>query len=144
MEMNIKHVFLWLNIILAGALLTACSSTVDISKTMQRNGRVYSIEDDEPFSGIVTGKGHNEGYRRNGFTYKKEYKNGLLHGKSYYYYPSGKIESVEPYDEGVLNGVVTRYYDNGQIRARIHFVDGFRGGAKGEMFWDRNGNKRKG
>ena len=142
--MRIKYTLKWLIILIAGALITACSTEIDKSKTMQRNGRVYQIGNDEPFTGFVTGKGRNEGYRRLSFTYKKEYKNGLLHGKSYYYHSNGKIESVEPYESGVLNGVVTRYYENGQIRARIHFINGFRGGAKGEMFWDKNGNKRKG
>lgn len=131
-------------ILVASALLSACSTEIDISKTMQRNGRIYQIGSDEPFTGYVVGKGRNEGYRRHGYTFKKAYQDGVLHGKSYFYFPNGKIESVEPYEGGILDGVVTRYYDNGQVRARIHFVDGYRGGSKGEMFWDRDGNQRKG
>lgn len=142
--MKIQFAAQWLILLLVGTLLTACTTEIDVSKTMQRNGQVYQIGNDKPFSGVVAGKGRKEGYRKMGFTYKKEYENGWLNGKSYYYFLNGKIESVEPYEKGVLNGVVTRYHDNGQVRARIHFVDGLRGGAKGEIFWDRNGNRRKG
>ncbi len=134
----------WLILLMVGALLTACTNVIDISQTMQRNEQLYQIGKDHPFSGVITGKSHGEGYRRNTVSFKKEYKNGLLNGRSYYYFPNGKIESVEPYEAGTLNGVVTRYYENGQIKSRIHFVDGYRGGAKGEMFWDRNGNRRGG
>ena len=36
-----------------------------------------------------------------------------------------------------------RYYPNGKPKARIHFVDGMRGGLKGEMFWDEKGRQVK-
>ncbi len=134
----------WMLVLLAGALMTACTVEIDESKTFQRNGLVYEIGKDEPFTGIITGTSRGEDYRRIMVSYKKEYKDGLLQGRSYFYYPDGKIESVEPYEAGILDGVVTRYYENGQIRARIHFVDGYRGGPKGEMFWDRQGNRSKG
>lgn len=142
--MEFKRTVQWVVMLAASALLIACTTEIDISKTMQRNGRLYEIGSDEPFTGIVTGKAQNSGYRRHSYTYKKAYQNGQLHGKSYFYFPNGKIESVEPYEKGILDGVVLRYYDNGQVRARIHFVDGYRGGAKGEMFWDRDGKRRKG
>jgi antitoxin component YwqK of YwqJK toxin-antitoxin module len=133
-----------LPIIIAVALLAACTAEIDATKTYQRNGLVYEIGKDAPFSGVIIGASRGEDYRQRTVSYKKEYKNGMLHGRSYYYFPNGKIESVEPYETGILHGVVTRYYDNGQIKARIHFVDGYRGGPKGEMFWDKQGNKRNG
>ena len=135
----------WLLILLVSVLLAACTAEIDVSQTYQRNGLLYQIGKDKPFSGVITGTGHSEGYRQKTVSFKKKYKDGTLHGTSYYYYYSnGKIESVEPYEKGVLSGVVTRYFENGQIKARIHFVDGYRGGDKGEMFWDENGNRRKG
>lgn len=120
-----------------------CAAEINESECYLRNGLLFRKGEDKPFSGVVLGKSIREGYRRQPVTFKKEYKNGLLQGRSYFYYGNGKIESIEPYEKGILNGVVTRYYENGQIKARLHFVDGMRGGVKGEMFWDKEGNKIK-
>ncbi len=125
--------------------IAGCTAEVSESDTTVRNGLLYIKGVDEPFSGIVTGKtGYNEGYRRESCTFKKEYKDGVLDGRSFFYYPNGKVESVEPYTQGILNGVVTRYYDSGQLKARVHFVDGLRGGSKGEMFWNKDGSRQDG
>ncbi len=129
--------------ILSALFVISCTAKIDKSKTMERNGLLYQIGSDEPFTGIVTGISQGEDYRRGKFFFKKEYENGLLQGRAYFYYPDQTIESVEPYDKGVLNGVVTRYHENGQLAARLHFEDGFRGGAKGEMFWKADGSKIK-
>lgn len=103
-------------------------------------GLLYRKGQLEPFTGYVVGK-NREGYRSTTCRFKKLYKNGLLNGRSEFYYENGKLESIEPYKDGELHGMVTRYYDNGKIRSRIHFVNGMRGGDKGEMFWDRKGNR---
>ena len=100
---------------------------------------VFLAGDERPFSGVVTGEAR-EGYRRVRCAYKKQYVKGVLHGKSYYWYPNGKLESVEPYKNGKLHGIVTRYYDTGKIKAKIHFVKGLRGGLHGEVFWDKDGH----
>ncbi|RJQ86478.1 MAG: hypothetical protein C4519_01805 [Desulfobacteraceae bacterium] len=134
---------LWLVLVLVAAV-SACTTKVDDSETVARNGLVYRKGSDLPFSGIVAGTSRSEGYRNQTCRFKKEYKNGLLEGRSYFYYLNGKVESIEPYQKGVLNGVVTRYYESGQIKARLHFVDGMRGGAKGEMFWKEDGSKERG
>lgn len=134
----------WMLIVLAAVFLLSCSAKLDESQVMERNGLLYEKGSDKPFSGLVTGKSRHEGYRAEPFQFKKEYKNGRLDGRCYYYYLNGKIESIEPYEKGILNGVVTRYYENGQIKARVHFVDGFRGGSKGEMFWNEDGTLQKG
>lgn len=122
--------------------LVSCAAKIDESKALVRNGRLYKIGSDEPFTGFVTGTSQGEDYRKGKFTFKKQYKDGLLEGRSFYYYPNKTIESVEPYSNGVLDGVVTRYYDNGQIKARLHFVGGYRGGSKGEMLWNKDGSRR--
>ena len=124
--------------------LCACTSKINNSKAYTRNGLLYEIGSDLPFTGLVTGRSVREGYRRTPVTYKKQYKNGLLDGKSYFYYQNGKIESVEPYKKGEINGVVVRYYENGQMKARINFTEGLRGGGNGEIFWDEHGNRLKG
>ena len=131
-------------LLLLAVLIVACQTEIDMSQAIERNGIVYAKSTEKPFTGVVTGQSRHEGYRRVTVSFKKEYKDGLLNGRSYYYYLNGKIESIEPYVQGTLDGVVTRYYENGQIKARVHFVDGYRGGSKGEMFWDQNGHRRNG
>ena len=114
--------------------IVSCTTEVQRSDVTVKRGLVYRSGDDRPFSGVVTGKGR-EGHRRCQCRYEKHYKDGLLQGRSYFYYENGKLESVEPYDKGRLNGMLVQYYPNGKIKARIHLVDGKRGGDKGEMFW---------
>lgn len=123
-------------------LVVSCTTEIDESKTYNRNGLIYQIGSDKPFSGTVTGQANHEGYRRKPCRFAKAYKDGLLDGRSYFYYLNGKVESVEPYEKGIINGVVTRYYENGQLSARLHFVDGMRGGSKGEMFWNEDGSRK--
>ena len=122
----------------------SCTRKIDKSHTVMRGGLVYEAGVQEPFSGIVAGKSRRENYRTYPVTFKKSYQNGRLHGKSYFRYENGKIESVEPYQNGLLDGVVTQFYENGQRKARIHFTQGMRGGSEGETFWDENGKRIKG
>ena len=112
----------------------ACTVEIKSSDTIVKRGRVYQRGQDHPFTGIVVGQGR-IGYRDFVCLYEKQYKDGLLDGRSYYYYENGKLESIEPYDKGQLNGMMTQYYPNGKIKARIHLENGQRGGSKGEMFW---------
>jgi antitoxin component YwqK of YwqJK toxin-antitoxin module len=121
----------------------SCTSEIPIQEVRVKRGIVYQKGDEEPFTGYIVGKS-NEDYRDQKCRFKKQYKDGVLDGRSEFFYPNGKLESIEPYKNGELHGIVTRYHDNGKIRARIHFVEGLRGGNKGEMFWDKNGKKIRG
>ena len=136
--MTTLSLLLWL-----AALLTGCGAEINASETYEQTGLLYRAGDNKPFTGIVVGSS-SEGYRHKLCQFKKEYKNGLLEGKSYFYHQNGKIESVEPYQKGVLDGVVTRYYESGQIKSRLHFVNGLRGGARGEMYWNEDGSPQNG
>lgn len=125
------------------AIVVSCTSKVPASETIVRDGLLFEKGAQTPFSGIVVGKGR-EGYRREVCRYEKSYENGLLNGRSQYWYEDGTLESIVPYKDGEMHGVVTRYHPNGKIKARIHFENGFRGGSKGEFFWDEEGNVIKG
>ncbi len=140
-SIGIKSMGIKTAVLILSVLLIGCTTEIDASEAIERNGIVYRIGSQKPFSGVVTGRGRNEGYRNYSYNYKKEYKNGILEGRSYFYYLDGQVESIEPYKDGLLNGVVTQYHPNGNIKARIHFVDGFRGGEKGEMFWKADGSR---
>jgi hypothetical protein len=121
----------------------SCTSEIPSQEVRVKRGIIYQKGIKEPFTGFVVGKS-SEGYRDQKCRFKKQYKKGVLDGRSEFFYPNGKLESIEPYKNGELHGIVTRYHDNGKIRARIHFVDGLRGGYKGEIFWDKNGKRIRG
>ena len=129
-------------IVLASVIICSCSPEIEKHDTVTRGGLVYQKGQEQPFTGYVVGKSR-EDYRNELCVFKKEYKNGLLNGDSKFWYPNGKLESVEPYSNGEINGSVLRYYDTGRMKARISMVDGMRGGANGEFFWDKNGKPLK-
>lgn len=116
----------------------ACQSQLPESETAVRRGITYQMGAEKPFTGIVVGRAR-EGYRTQIFRYQKQYKDGLLNGECKFWYPNGKLESLEPYKNGQINGTVVRYYDNGQMKASIPMKNGMRGGSAGEFFWDRTG-----
>lgn len=122
--------------------LVACEKEVHQRDTIVLHGLMYQMGADEPFTGIVVGKGR-EGYRRAAYHYRKEFKNGVQNGETVFLYDNGKLESRVPYKNGKINGFVVRYWRNGRPKARIHFQDGLRGGLKGEMFWDQDGRQVK-
>ena len=124
-------------------LLCSCDAEIDKALVIEQNGIVYRKEDTHPFTGYVTGSDQ-RGYRRGIRYYKKQYKDGILYGKSEFRYKNGELERTEPYIDGEVHGIVTQYYQNGKIKSRIHFVNGMRGGSTGEAFWDRNGHLIKG
>ena len=128
---------------IAAITMLGCQFQIPESQTVVRHGMVYEKGDDDPFTGVVVGRAR-DGYRAQVLSYSKQYKDGLLDGTSKYWYPNGKLESVEPYTKGKINGWVIRYYDNGQMKARIPMKDGMRSGVAGELFWDRNGKLIKG
>ncbi|MEJ2037577.1 MAG: hypothetical protein P8X55_01400 [Desulfosarcinaceae bacterium] len=133
----------WIVILGFAVMLSACTPKVDQSEIIIRDNMAYRKGTEDLFTGIVMGKGR-EGYRSETCTFEKRFKDGVLDGKSEYWYPNGKLESVVPYQMGEIHGIVTRYYENGKIKARMHFVNGMRGGSKGETFWDEDGHQIKG
>ena len=124
-------------------ILFACQAEIPKSETVIRKGIVYQKGDEKPFTGFVVGRGQ-EGYRPQIYRYKKEYKDGILNGQTKFWYPNGKLESVEPYVKGKINGNVIRNYRNGQMKSRIPMKNGMRCGGAGELFWDKTGKLIKG
>jgi hypothetical protein len=119
-----------------------CSKEISKTSTYSLNGLLYHKGSEKPYSGFVIGESR-EGYRSQACIFKKEYKDGVLNGQSIFWYKNGKVESVEQYKDGKLDGIVKRYYPDGSKKAKIHFVDGFRGGGLGESFWERDGHLKK-
>lgn len=141
-KFTIERAYLPLALFLSVFLLTACSTEIPQSNVFKRAGRVYEIGTDEPFSGIVIGRGQ-VSYHKQRLRFEKTYINGLQEGVTKYWYENGNLESVIPFKKGRIEGVVTRYYPNGKKRSKVHYRDGMRGGSAGEMFWDPDGRLRR-
>ncbi len=130
-------------VLLTILMIFACQAEIPRSEAVVRNGIIYQKGEKKPFTGTVIGRGR-EGYRPQIYHYKKEYIDGILNGETKFWYPNGKLESIELYKNGKINGNMIRYYRNGQMKARIPMRNGMRSGGAGELFWDRNGKLIKG
>lgn len=90
-------------------ILVSCGQKeVDISQVSTRNGLVYQVNENDPFTGIVIKKLDNEQILISG-SYKDGQKNGIWTE----YFRNGQIEKQEEYNNGVYNGVVEKYIENG-------------------------------
>jgi antitoxin component YwqK of YwqJK toxin-antitoxin module len=121
-------------------LLPLGCQEISTKETVFKRGLLYKIGEREPFTGVVTGFSR-EGYRKRKMKFEKRYQDGIRQGDTRFWYPNGKLESVEPYTHGKINGVITRYHEDGKIKSRIHIVNNQRGGSRGEQFWDESQNK---
>ena len=137
-----NRAFLGALCLLLAVILVGCGKEIRQDRTVVKKGLVYEMGSQKPFSGYVVGNGR-EGYRREAMRYEKRYRMGKLDGLTRYWYDNGQLESVEPYKDGVIDGVIKRYYENGQVKAKVHFVNGKRGGMRGEKFWDEDGRRKE-
>ena len=94
--------------------------------------------------------------------YKSEVVNGILHGKTIYWFENGEIKSESFYNNGILHNYYKEYFSNGSLKYTIEYnlgnKDGFErwyydnGQIKSEkkyknnkiinkiVRWDKNGN----
>lgn len=52
------------------------------------------------------------------------YSNDTLQGERKYYYPNGKVESIEHYQNGVFQGKYQKFYEDGSIQVEQEYTDG--------------------
>jgi len=67
---------------------------------------------------------------------KCELKNGVRHGKCYFYFPNGNIWMTCNLINGVINGESIEYFENGSMKVKSNFVNGQ---AIRSEFYDENG-----
>lgn len=53
-----------------------------------------------------------------------QYKNDTLDGERKFFYPSGKLESVEHYRNGAYHGKYQKFYENGTMEVEQEFANG--------------------
>jgi len=113
---NKFHIWTFLrNSILIGFVLFqfSCSekSEVDISNTIQFEGKIYEIESETPFSGIVYNN-YSNGQRE----YEGSYKNGTPNGSLIYWYENGVTMREGMLENGTPIGRWTYYNPDGSIQ----------------------------
>jgi MORN repeat variant len=133
---------IWISMLLMLLALIGCKNEISERDTVVRDGLLYKISDEHPFTGVVTGRSRDRDSRAL-YRFEKEYKEGIQDGMTSFWYPNGKLESKATYADGDINGFLITYWPSGKPKSRIHFVNGLRGGSKGEMFWSEDGQRRK-
>lgn len=59
------------------------------------------------------------------YSLQRRDSNGLLHGRSIYFYPNHSIESIFYFKHDTLQGVQRGFYENGNLRLIQSFKDGY-------------------
>ena len=101
---------IWGNIIL---LQLSCGETaeVHISKTVQFEGKIYLLDSDDPFSGILF-----EEYSNGQREYEGSYKKGIPNGTLIYYFDNGLKMREGTLKNGSLKGRWKYYNSDGSIK----------------------------
>ncbi len=105
------------------ALISCGEKEIDISKKQVRNGVVYTVNSDTPFSGKIIGK-----YPNGQTEVLENYINGKPNGEQISYYENGQIKEKICYEQGIPIGDFVRYYDNGSIAYDGKYVNGLKEG----------------
>ena len=109
---------------LFAALMTGCfEKEVDISKKQVRNGIVYVVNSDTPFTGTMVGK-----YPNGQIKVMEEFKDGKYQGEQFYYYENEQKEEKIFYVNGFPEGEYIKYYPNGNIAYTGKYINGLKDG----------------
>lgn len=138
--------------------LISCSEKEVVQKSLtERNGKVYEVNQEKPFTGLSFTKYSNEQFKEKG-RYKKglqsglweyftkqgqltksiEYKNGKRNGESKEYTNKGAIRTEANYKKDNLHGKMITYYSNGQVKRKENYTKNTLNGLY-ETF-SKNGN----
>ena len=123
--------------ILITSIITACDSPldkeVDISQKQNRNGIVYVVNENKPFSGKMVGK-----YENGQIKVSEKYKDGKFNGEQVNYYSNGQVKEKEAFDMGVPVGEYVKYYSNGTVAYKGSYANGVKDGD-----WNMYNNKNE-
>tara|TARA_B110000263_G_scaffold177743_1_gene155466 strand:- start:26 stop:367 length:342 start_codon:yes stop_codon:yes gene_type:complete len=94
-------------------LFIACGEKLEIhiSKTVQFEGKIYLLESDDPFTGILFNE-YSNGQRE----YEGSYKKGTPNGKLTYYFENGSKMREGNIKNGSPAGRWTYYNSDGSIK----------------------------
>lgn len=95
---------------------------------------LYTDQNGNPFTGTATIQDASA---------KRQYievKQGLLHGQTKYFHPTGYLEEVGQYTSGKKDGVWIQFASNGQKLGEAYYNNGHKDGIW--TVWDEKGIKR--
>ena len=101
--------------------LTSCGKEriEDMSKLELRDGKIYVIGENEPYTGTFIKKFENGNLRK-----IAEFKNGVPHGKEETYDKNSQLLLLNTYKNGQLNGPYNSYYENGNLKTEATYRNG--------------------
>jgi len=105
---------------------------VDRSHMIKRDGLLYEVGSDTPFTGTVV-KYWPSGQKK----LDAEYLDGDGHGKFIWWHANGKKWIEGDSKNGKLQGKVIWWRDNGQKKGEFEYHDGEK---KNIQYWDEDGN----
>jgi len=98
---------------------SACSHEKIISEEHMNSGEFTSGIFDTPYSGeakVLYAES-------NSIKYLFTYKNGILHGPTFGYYPNGDLKYKGAYKNGRFHGQWTEYYQNNEVKSDVFYDD---------------------
>lgn len=123
-----------------------------MSQTQKRDGIIYKIGKDKPYSGIVL-----DNYRKSSYSQKEaqvknklSYKKGRLDGDQLVYYKNGNLKSKINFKNGELDGKLLSYYIDEKSKDNLNYKLGYLEGKQtsyyetGELFYAGEINSGKG
>lgn len=92
---------------------------MDISQKQVRNGIVYVVGNEKPFTGKMIGK-----YDNGQIKISEQYKNGLANGTETRYYKNGTILYTGNYVEGKKDGEWNYYSTSNKLSVKLTYDNG--------------------
>ena len=98
--------------------IVCCSEVkkVHISNTIMFSGKLYELNESEPFNGIVFNT-----YEEGEIAYEGLYKNGLPDGKLIYWFKNGMVKREGNLKQGVPVGRWTEYEIDGTLEKQVDY-----------------------
>ena len=111
--------------------LTSCGKEriEDMSKLELRDGKIYVIGENKPYTGTFIKKFENGNLRE-----ERNYKNGLRHGEFKTYF-NGQLALIDTYKNGQKDGAHKSYYENGNLRTEATYRKGKNDGVS-RMYYE--------
>ena len=105
--------------ILCLLIIASCSKEISLDQTVGRQGIIYEVNSQTPFSGRAVS------YYKNGqLQMRISLKDGKQDGPSEWYNENGQLDKKTSFKDGKLDGPMESYYENGQLETKAHHKDG--------------------
>lgn len=113
---------IFLFVVLLGTwLLGYAEDRIDASRVVEREGLVYEIGVDTPFSGLVV-----DTFVDGQLEEQTSYKDGLKHGSEATWYNNGQLRSKCNYKNGEKDGMWIKFSKDGTVQLQKQYQDGKR------------------